>query len=376
MESSHRQRARRAAGSFVAAAALLTVVGPAAAQQSSLAVGPDGAITFTPGLRVQPRYTYDNTDGNSDFFVARVRFKGGGNAFGIATYYTELKLDNVGRFNRTVSAQIENAWLNFGFKPEVNLRIGLYDAVFSRDALTSDSKLLLMDRSMIKDALTAVGFADNTVGVLVHGRPGKGRFEYSAGLFDNLAFDGGDGTTTRSSDGLMAQGRFVFNVFDPAPLGGYGDYLGSYLGSGRRLAIGVSAGYLPDARITTGAGSTDLDLTALGADVFFNQGPFTAQAEYGQYKEDVTAGPGGFTGKGGYVQAGYLVRPRIEVTARFQQLDPTDTDPSDRLQWTSLGGNYYIRAHNMKIQADYTLKREQGTQVSNDLFQVQFQLDF
>jgi len=356
------------------AGALLATASPASGQQSSLTV--TEGVTFTPGLRVQPRYTLDNTDGNSDFFVARVRFKGGGDAYGILHYYTELKLDNVGRFNRSVSAQIENAWLNFGFKPEVNLRIGLYDAVFSRDALTSDSKLLLMDRSMIKDALTAVGFADNTVGVLVHGRPGQGRFEYSGGLFDNLAFDGGDGTATRESDGLMAQGRFVFNLLDPSPLGGYGDYRGSYLGQGRRLAIGVSAGYLPDARITTPGGTTELDLTAFGADVYFNQGPFSAQAEYGQYKEDVTSGAGGFTGKGWYAQGGYLVTSEIEVAVRYQQLDPSDASSTDRRDWTSLGGNYYIRGHNMKIQADYTLKHEQGTQVSNNLFQVQFQLDF
>jgi hypothetical protein len=188
--------------------ALLTAV-PAAAQQTSLNVGPSGAITFTPGLRVQPRYTYDNADGNNDFFIARVRFKGAGNAFGIATYFTELKLDNVGRFARTVSAQIENAWMNFALQPALALRVGLYDAVFSRDALTSDSKLLFMDRSLVKDALTAVGLADNTVGLLAHSRPAKGRFEISGGVFDNLAFEtGGTGANARQADGAMV-GRSV-----------------------------------------------------------------------------------------------------------------------------------------------------------------------
>ena len=75
---------------------ILLAAAPAAAQQTSLNVGPNGAITFTPGLRLQPRFTYDNADANNDFFIARVRFKGSGNAFGIATYGTELKLDNVG----------------------------------------------------------------------------------------------------------------------------------------------------------------------------------------------------------------------------------------------------------------------------------------
>jgi hypothetical protein len=189
-----------------ATAGVLLAAAPAAAQQTSLAVGPNGGITFTPGLRIQPRYTYDNADGNNDFFIARVRFKGGGNAFGIATYFTELKLDNVGRFARSVSAQIENAWLNFALQPALAVRVGLYDAVFSRDALTSDSKLLFMDRSLVKDALTAVGLADNTVGLLAHSRPAKGRFEISGGVFDNLVFEtGGTGPNSRQADGRTAR---------------------------------------------------------------------------------------------------------------------------------------------------------------------------
>jgi hypothetical protein len=167
----------------------LLAAAPAAAQQTSLNVGPNGAITFTPGLRVQPRYSYDQADANNDFFIARVRFKGSGNAFGIATYGTELKLDNVGRLDRTTVATIENAWMNFGLKPTFAVRGGLYDGPFSRDALTSDSKLLIMDRSLIKGALDVLGLTDNTVGVMAHGRPYGGRLEFAAGAFDNLTYE-------------------------------------------------------------------------------------------------------------------------------------------------------------------------------------------
>ena len=362
---------RRWTATTVALTGALLAAVPAAAQQTSLNVGPNGAITFTPGLRVQPRYTYDNADGNNDFFVARVRFKGAGNAFGIATYFTELKLDNVGRFARTVSAQIENAWMNFALQPALAVRVGLYDAVFSRDALTSDSKLLFMDRSLVKDALTAVGLADNTVGLLAHSRPAKGRVEISGGVFDNLAFEtGGTGANARQADGAMVQGRIGFHALDPAPVGGYGDYQGSYLGSGRRLSIAVSAAYLTKAKIDT----TQVDLLGFGADVFFNTGRFTAQAEYGQYDQDASTGD--VLGKGWYAQAGYLVTSRIELAARYQQLDPTDASASDRVDWTSVGANYYVRGHNLKVQADYTFKHEQVSQVNNDLLQVQLQLDF
>jgi hypothetical protein len=115
----------------------------------------------------------------------------------------------------------------------VNLRAGLYDFVFSRDALTSDSKLLLMDRSLIKDALTVLGFADNTVGLLVHGRPLDGHLSYGVGVFDNVGFETGAVDTTvlaRKSNGALTAGRLVYDFFDPAKPDGYGDYWGSYIG--------------------------------------------------------------------------------------------------------------------------------------------------
>ena len=154
-------------------------------------VTPDGKgdITFTPGLRIQTRYEYNNVDKNNDFFVRRLRLKGKGDLFDLASYAFEVKIDNAGRFNRIPNAQVENAWLNFPIIPDLDVRVGLYDMVFSRNALTSDSKLLLMDRSLIKGALTVLGVTDNTVGILVHGRPLDGHLSYGFGIFDNIGFE-------------------------------------------------------------------------------------------------------------------------------------------------------------------------------------------
>ena len=38
--------------------------------------------------------------------------------------------------------------------------------------------------------------------------------------------------------------------------------------------------------------------------------------------------------------------------------------------------NFYIRGQNLKVQTDYTIKREPGAQVDNNEFQIQLQLDF
>ena len=72
-------------------------------------VTPDstGNITFTPGLRIQTRYTYDQEDKNNDIFIRRLRLKGKGKVFDLGNYYFEVKIDNAGRFNRQPRAQVE-----------------------------------------------------------------------------------------------------------------------------------------------------------------------------------------------------------------------------------------------------------------------------
>lgn len=371
-------KCRRLINKVLTALMLFVITSPLFPQAKYVSPDGNGDITFTPGVRLQPRYDYDNTDKNNDFYIARVRIKGGGKAFSLATYYMEVKIDNVGRFNRAQSAQVENAWMNFAIKPEVAVRVGLYDMVFSRNALTSDSKLLIMDRSLIKDALTVLGLADNTIGVLVHGRPGGGRFTYGFGVFDNLGFETAatQSTITRKADGAMTTGRFVVDVLDPAPVGGYGDYQGSYIGKGQRLSLGVNGAYLSKLVI----GDDEFNLYAWGADLFFNRGPATLAAEYATYKEDAKSGADSLKVDGGgwYVQAGYLVGGIFEPAVQYQELDPNQSAgaSNDKLKWTTVGFNIYMRGHSLKIQTNYIFKQEDGTKINNDLFQLQLQLDF
>ena len=203
----------------------------------------DGDLTFKPGVRIQPRYMYDSGNSNNDFFIRRFRLKGAGSAYGVAKYGVELKIDNEGRFAVSPTARVENAWLDFPVADDqAFLRAGLYDIPFSRNALTSDSKLLFMDRTLIKEQLTAVGMADNTIGLMLHGRPYCGQFEYAFGIFDNDQFERFGLAGTKESDQLMPAGRVVWNVLDPMkPPEGYADYYESYLGKGQRLELGANA---------------------------------------------------------------------------------------------------------------------------------------
>ncbi len=347
---------------------------PAAATTKSLTPvsNSGGNLTFTPGFRVQGRYSYDEATDNNDFFLRRFRLKAKGEAFGLAKYYGEVRFDNTRRSGVDQTVEVESAWVDFPVLPQLFLLAGQYDVPFSRDLLTSDSKLLLMDRSLITDQLSSLGLVDNTIGVWAHGRPFGGHFEYAVGIFDNRVFELA-ASGTRQSDQVMPAGRIVYNVFDPAtPPDGFADYWASYLGKGRRLAIGLNGAYLGSAR----DGVNEFDLYGVGADVFFNAGPFTFEAEYDRFGQDMDSATPDIEGDGWFAQAGYLFHRWFELAARYQELDPNSNVSDNRLRWTSVGFNTYLRDHNLKIQTEYAFKSEQGDDVDNDLFQVQLQLDY
>jgi hypothetical protein len=345
----------------------------------------DGDLTFKPGVRIQPRFAHDSGNGNSDFFLRRFRLKGSGSAYGVAKYGVELREDNEERFFTIPAARVENAWLDFPTASDhVFIRAGLYDVPFSRDALTSDSKLLFMDRSLIKEQLTLVGMADNGDGIMFHGRPYGGRYEYAFGVFDSDRFELAGVAGTRDSDQLMPAGRFVVNLLDPmTPPDGYADYMQSYLGKGERLEIGANVAHLGHAEEDL----IELGVTAWGVDIFANYSHYTFQAEYDQIYEDVIAGPNRFS-DGWYVQFGYLFDPCdpcLEFAVRHEFLDPLDPLFDENLRWTRVGFNLYIREHNLKIQADYCFRG--GNQFVNplpfglgnfdeDVIEFQLQLDF
>lgn len=343
----------------------------------------DGDLTFKPGLRIQPRYMHDDGNGNNDFFIRRFRLKGSGSAYGVAKYGVELKIDNEGRFAVTPAARAENAWLDFPVvEDQCYLRAGLYDLPFSRDALTSDSKLLFMDRTLIKEQLTAVGMADNTFGLMLHGRPHCGQFEYAFGVFDNDVYERFGVAGTRETDQVQPAGRFVWNVLDPmTPPDGYADYMESYLGKGERLELGVNAAHLGNAI----DGLTTLDLTAWGCDIFANYSHYTFQAEYDQIFDNIDGGAN-IVSDGWYVQFGYLFNPCdpcTEFAVRYETLDPIIGN--DQLDWFRVGFNFYIRDHNLKVQTDYCFRSGNTLTAplvgglglfDEDVFEVQLQLDF
>ncbi len=158
---------------------------------------------------------------------------------------------------------------------------------------------------------------------------------------------------------------------------------------GAHAVIGGNFAYLADATFdVTAAPVSEFNLSAWGVDMFFNSGRWVFEGEYDRFKENVTGAGPNIHVNGWFVQGGYLLNywqylncecnHAIELAARYQGSDTLTPvgGIADRLKWTSIGFNVYIRDHNLKIQREYIFKSEEVASTNNDAFQMQLQLDY
>lgn len=404
--------------------------------QLPLNAGYDGGFFIRSGqdflLRIngmmQARYIFDcvsngrNRDTGSPLFGQRVDNDRSGLEFsrlrlafsGYAwdpnfTYRIELRAD------QTENVSIYYAWMNYKFIEAANIRIGLYKLPFGRQETTSDQKLLLVDRSMANEVFN-VG---RSMGVMLHGALFDRRLEYgvslSNGFKNNLDTVSNPDATNELDTNPAITARTVYHAMY--------DQLGkdfqseSDLEYHKKPALDFGASFawngdrgdrhntnlpfaIPDNR-RVGPGGFALssayksNITQFGLDAAFKYLGFSTQAEYflriienqGRIASPWflnTGNNGNSHQQGGYWQAGYFIVPqKVELAARIGGIWDFNGDGL----WEYAGGvNYYIRGHNLKLQADVTRINEAPVRSSrlgymnqNDdftLFRVQLQAAF
>lgn len=340
------------------------------AQGATVVIGKEGE--FKLGMRMQFKYAYKEPDNSSDFMIRRTRLKAEGSIFSGTKFKLEYKVDDVGQEGKNPQLKAEDVsfFIN-GIHPNVNIRIGLFDAPFSRDALTSDSKLLFMDRSDLFEGYKSEGLADNVIGASFYGYVGD-RVEYHGGFFDSEKWD-------KESKQIMPMGRLVVHLLDLEK----GEYKASYPGGDKNhLNAGVSFGRLDRIKI----GNETYDVQAVEADIFlYLSSGFSFQGEYGRIKRSglefgLPGGAPDMNSGGWFAQSGYILpsdvgKGKLEFAYRFQEYNILIDFPDAAVKKHSVGINYYLLEHNMKIQSDYT--RTSGKNFdSMNAYQVQLQVDF
>lgn len=324
------------------------------------------------------------------------------------TYRLELKADD------TDNVSVQYAWMNYKFADPAQLRVGLFKLPFGRQETTSSANLQFVDRSMANEVFNL----GRSMAVMLHGNMFDKRVDYgvalSNGFRNNLDSPDGPDDFNELDTNPGISSRMVWHaMYDQLGKDFQGesdleyhkkpalDFGSSFAwNADRGDARNVALPFQVPETVRVGPGGFDIvgaqqtNITQYGLDAAFKYLGFSTQAEYFMRMVDSKSqfspwfagtGKGGtIHQQGGYWQAGYFVVPqKVELVARLGGIWDFGGDG----MWEYAGGvNYYIRGHNLKLQADITSINEVPVRASrldflnqNDdivMFRLQLQASF
>jgi phosphate-selective porin OprO and OprP len=308
----------------------------------------DGNWTLRLKAYVQPRFTYtkvdnpgtDDDEDKGDFKVKRVDIAIEGTVIRPELEYRCEMESATGS-----DLHMNDAYVNYKFANEFQIRLGQGHVLFSPQAFTSSGALMFTERSLAGSAFG--GGRDQ--GVVFQGLLGKGKFAYNAGIFN------GNGTNQSANDNNDF--LYVWRV-DFMPLGNmaYDEDLGGWTDSTR---LGIGAKYARNLLEPKEGHEEDGELTSdiWGLDFRFAAPRVTACAEYfwDTEKPDHVES---HDAQGYYIQAGVFVVPaHWELGLRYSDVDPNRDNSDDRQREVRGGINYYFQGHSAKLQLDVASKR-------------------
>jgi hypothetical protein len=314
--------------------------------------------------------------------IRRMRLLFQGNALGPRlSYYVQLGFSNLDT-ESDLRMPLRDAYLTWAPARDLNVRFGQMKVPFSRQRVTSSSGLQMVDRSLVVAELNL----DRDVGVQMFSRNllGKEKFGYALGLF------GGDG---RNRLGHGA-GMLYVARFETWPLGSIDERSEADLQRDAhwRVAFGGSLAYnqntnRPRSTFGTPYPAGGFDYKHAGVDATLRHRGWSVTSEWMYRRADEHSqmfgvnAPVTFYSRsawGAYIQGGYMMTERLELTARYSRLLPiSGTDPSlvDSYE-AGAGASYYIRRNDLKIQTDYFRVTDPQTGTPVHLARAQFQLYF
>lgn len=239
-------------------------------------------------------------------------------------------------------SKVKDAYVELG-NERVSVRVGQYKVPFSLQTLTPDWGQELVERSIAVAAFAP----DRDTGVMLLGTAKEKKLGYSAGVFN------GSGESRRQNNGAVMWALRLW----ADPLGEYKLSEGAVEAPSKSILHFGLAVHGGDAARggRTGVFQEADDQTAVGLELAFKRHRAFLTGEGFWQKDQVhnpTAGPA-VESLGWQVQGGYmLVARRLELDARYAEVDPDHDASGDRATELRGGVNYYWKGHNLKLQSD------------------------
>lgn len=231
-------------------------------------------------------------------------------------------------------AQLTDLYVVWNKFDRANVTLGQFKTPYGYEQLMSDTKGLLIERSLPNDRLTL----SRQTGAMVSGEIIDDRLTYAAGLFNGNSVNNGG----NDNDNFAYVGRLAGTLVDRKKL---------------KLTAGANAFQSSD---TNPLGFTG-DRTGLGFDLQAKSGRFDAAAEWLRTESSPDAGTN-FTAEGWSALAAYqLIQKKLQAVVRYEVYDPnTDVSGDDGDVWT-VGFNYFIKGDDLKLSLNYLLGDPAGS---------------
>lgn len=325
----------------------------ALAQQTTDAARKTFPITGTRGLALsgysQVRYQildeYKKKDG-LDIRRARLDLRGS-----VTPYFTYRVQADLADKPKLIDAYGEIKLADY-----LMITAGQFKIPFSLENLASSNKLEMIDRSQVVEALVARGKDvignqnGRDLGIQVSGTLIKVNsapiLEYRLGVFNGSGINVAD-TANEAKDVAI---RLIITPIKGLSFGG-----GYYNGWDKAIKPDVNG--QSQARNRT------------GFEVSYAVKKLSFKGEY-------IIGKDGKTDRSGwYVQAGYLVLPKLQVLGKYDTYDPNTATTGNISVNYVFGANFNFNTWS-RLQAFYTVRQEEGTKVNNNYLSIQYQIGF
>jgi hypothetical protein len=325
----------------------------------------------------QFRYTFTNETGghsNQTFDVALARLALSGKMFDPnLSYFMQIQGSTFGDNNNVTML---DWWMNYKFAPELSTQAGRFVLPYSRQFYTPPAYLMFTDLSQADLSFNL----PRSIGGHISGKFGP--LSYSAAMLNSIRALDAPGQQNFGSN-VAALGRLELDILAP-----YGYYETSPKPvKDPQLSVGVAVAYNPVDGTSSFQNLRKKDSTTnVTLDLGYRWDRFSLQSA-GYYRYDDFTQPGLGTGNdwGGYTQAGfYLVPEKLEVAGQVSGVKFDKLNVSGVFQKTTaytLGLNYYIYSHNLKLQMDYsyldnTAFKGQKSAPDNNRVRIQTQFAF
>jgi hypothetical protein len=220
------------------------------------------------------------------------------------------------------------------------VKIGQYKVPFGRQESTSSERLEFVDRDILSGEFTH----SRDVGITLQGLVLGKTLSYRAGMFN------GNGRNKPFNDNSAYQYDAMLTY---QPWGDVRYAEGDFESTDHPLVAGGVEFEHNNQDYSTNA--NNLSWTTYGAFAVFKYKGFFAYGElFERRRTPQNSDTVSFQSDGWHAQAGYfLIRNKLEVAFRYATWDPTDRVLNNDQSETGGAVSYYIKKHDLKVQADF-----------------------